>query len=220
MQPLSKRFDEALAVAADLHRRQTRKGTDIPYISHLLAVASIALEYGADEDVAIAALLHDAIEDAPRELGSDPAAAVRTLIATKFGPQVLEIVEACTDADTRDAEGNKPPWTERKIQYVTSIAHKHPSASLVAAADKLHNARAILRDFRTHRDDLWDRFNKDAGMAGTIGYYRGLVVAFRQRLQGLDVTRLTQLVDDLEEVVTALEDEARHFGAWPPQVNR
>src|SRR5687768_12478613 len=126
--PLSSRFDDALALAAELHRHQPRKGTSIPYVSHLLAVAAIALEFGADEDEAIAALLHDAIEDAPAELGKDPGNVVRRSIDTKFGPGVLALVEACTDADTRDADGNKPPWVERKIAYIDGIAHKSASA--------------------------------------------------------------------------------------------
>jgi (p)ppGpp synthase/HD superfamily hydrolase len=217
MQPLSSRFDQALAVAADLHRQQARKGTSIPYMSHVLAVASIALEYGADEDEAIAALLHDAIEDAPRELGPHAEEIVRGWVAMKFGSRVLQLVEACTDADTRDAHGNKPPWAQRKIDYVASIAQKPASAVLVAAADKLHNARTILRDFRTHRAELWGRFNKEAGKPGVIGYYRGLIIAFRKRLDGLDDNRLIGLIDELDEVVSALEQRANHRGVWPPQ---
>ena len=124
-------------------------------MSHLLAVASIALEFGADEDEAIAALLHDAVEDAPKELGDGAAAVVRRLIEFQFGQHVRELVDACTDADHRDEHGNKPPWTARKVAYVNAVGFKSPSACLVSAADKVHNARAILRDFRTHREKLW-----------------------------------------------------------------
>lgn len=175
VQPLSLRFTDALATAADLHRAELRKGTSIPYVSHLLAVASIALEFGADEDEAIAALLHDAIEDAPKALGPEAATVVRRLIGMKFGSRVLDIVEACTDADVQP----KPAWTVRKEQYLAGIAHKSASAILVSAADKLHNARAILRDYQTHGAALWSRFNKEAGDAGTLGYYRGLWRHFR-----------------------------------------
>ena len=168
-QPLSTRFNSALTFAADLHRNQRRKGTDIPYVSHLLAVASIALEFGADEDEAIAALLHDAVEDTPKELGADAAAVVRRLIEFHFGRRVRELVDACTDADHRDEHGNKPPWTARKVAYVNAVGNKSSSACLVSAADKVHNARAILRDFRTHREKLWSRFNPEAGCDGHLG---------------------------------------------------
>src|SRR6188474_2789663 len=115
--PLSHRFDEALDVAADVHRRQGRKGTQVPYLAHIPGVASIALEYGADEDEAIGALLHDAIEDAPAALGEDKARVVRAWIRLKFGERVLEIVEGCTDTD----QDPKPPWRVRKEQYVARI---------------------------------------------------------------------------------------------------
>ncbi len=210
--PLSPRFSEALVLAADLHRHQARKGSGITYISHLLAVASIALEFGADEDEAIAALLHDAIEDAPAELGDERTTVVRRLIEMKFGRCVLSIVEACTDADVQP----KPAWTERKVSYIASVAHKPASAVLVGAADKLHNAGAILRDFRTHGAAVWLRFNKEAGEAGTVGYYRGLVTAYRQRAAALSDARLMPLIDELDVVVSTLEREVGHAGVWPP----
>lgn len=184
--PFTSRFSEALVLAADLHRHQVRKGGDTPYISHLLAVASIAIEFGADENEAIAALLHDAIEDAPAALEPDPASAVRRWIGMKFGRCVLDIVEACTDADVSP----KPPWTARKAQYIESVAHKPASAVLVGAADKIHNAATILRDFGALGPKLWLRFNPDAGEAGTVGYYRGLTDAYRQRAGRLDDVRL------------------------------
>jgi (p)ppGpp synthase/HD superfamily hydrolase len=170
--PLSHRFSEALGGAADLHARQFRKGTTIPYVAHLLGVASIALHHGADEDEAIAALLHDAIEDAP----ADPGASwVRDWIRFRFGERVLRIVEGCTDADVSP----KPKWQPRKEAYISRVRKELPSVVLVSAADKLHNASAILSDYREVKDRLWERFNKDAGKAGVIGYYRGLVVAYR-----------------------------------------
>jgi hypothetical protein len=185
-QALGPRFTDAFITAADLHRQQRRKGTSIPYVSHLLAVAAIALEFGADEDEAIAALLHDAIEDAPKQLGSDGALVVRRLLAMKFGDRVLSIVEACTDAETRP----KPSWRARKEQYIDSIAEKTASEVLVSVADKLHNACAILRDFHALGDALWRRFNPEAGKTGTLGYYRGLVMAFERRIDQLQDPRL------------------------------
>lgn len=215
-QPLSVRFNNALTLAADLHRNQARKGTQIPYVSHLLAVASIALEFGADEDEAIAALLHDAVEDAPRELGDDAGAVVRRMIEFQFGRRVMELVEACTDADRRDEHGKKPPWKARKVAYVKAVARKSRSACLVAAADKLHNARAILRDFLIHRHKLWRRFNKEARRDGTLGYYRGLADAFAGRAAQLRDRRVQALTDELNKVVGQLEDAVGRKGVWPP----
>jgi len=195
-----------------LHRHQTRKGGDIPYVSHLMAVASIALEFGAEEDEAIAALLHDAIEDAPAQLGEQRATVVRRLIEMKFGRCVLEIVEACTDTDVHP----KPRWTIRRVNYITSISHKSASAILVAAADKVHNARAVLRDYRILGAKLWPRFNDEAGEAGSLGFYRALVDAFRKRTSALADPRLMPIVEELDAIVKALEDAVGRVGAWPP----
>ena len=200
--PLSSRFSEALGGAADLHAKQFRKGTKIPYIAHLLGVASIALHHGADEDEAIAALLHDAIEDAPEELGADW---VRDWLRFRFGERVLHIVEGCTDADVRP----KPPWRVRKEAYVARVPKERASVVLVSAADKLHNAGAILSDYREIGNPLWPRFNKDAGKAGTIGYYRGLVTAYRA------TGHHPRLVRELDVVVTQIEKETGHPGVWP-----
>lgn len=198
--PLSARFSEALRGAADLHANQRRKGTTIPYVSHLLGVVSIALQYGADEDEAIAALLHDAIEDAPKELGADW---VRRWIGNRFGERVLEIVEGCTDADVTP----KPPWRERKEHYLAAIATESPSVLLVSISDKLHNAGTILADHREVGDEVFDRFK--AGKAGTIGYYRGLVTAYES------AGRHALLVGEFARVVAQMEQEAGHRGVWP-----
>ena len=200
--PLSPRFSEALRGAADLHATQFRKGTTIPYIAHLLGVASIALHHGADEDEAIAALLHDAIEDAPKDLG---ASWVRNWIRFRFGKRVLMIVEGCTDADVRP----KPTWRRRKEAYIARLPKKSASVVLVSASDKLHNASAILADYRQIGNRLWKRFNKDAGRTGTIGYYRGLVAAYQT------TGHHPRLVRELGTVVTQIEDEAGHTGVWP-----
>jgi (p)ppGpp synthase/HD superfamily hydrolase len=206
--PFSPRFSEALRGAADLHARQTRKGTQVPYIAHLLAVASIALEHGAHEDEAIAALLHDAIEDAPVELGADW---VRKWLRFRFGEGVLSIVEGCTDADVSP----KPPWRTRKEAHIARVPKEPASVVLVSAADKLHNAGAILRDYgilREHGKDgdrLWKRFNADAGKAGTIGYYRGLVTAYKT------TGHHKRLVGELDTVVAQIEYDTGHPGVWP-----
>jgi (p)ppGpp synthase/HD superfamily hydrolase len=182
---LSTRFEEALVFAAQLHREQTRKGTTIPYIAHLLGVASIVLEYGGDEDEAIAALLHDAIED-------QGGASTREEIRRRFGETVVAIVNGCTDAEVIP----KPPWRARKEDYIAHMAHASPSVRLVSAADKLHNARAILADYRVLGEALWPRFN--GGKAGTLWYYRSLVSAFRAR-------GMTSLVEELDRVVSEIE---------------
>ncbi len=137
-------FGEALSFALDRHRNQARKGTTIPYIAHLLQVCGLVLEAGGDEDQAIAALLHDAIEDAP----AGEAGRVRREIRGRFGGRVLRIVEACTDADVQP----KPPWRQRKETYLHHARDLEDDALLVASADKLHNARAILRDLRDRGD--------------------------------------------------------------------
>ncbi len=185
---LSHRFTEALIYATELHAHQTRKGSKIPYISHLLGVASIALEYGAEEDEAIAALLHDAIEDQ----GGLP---IRAEIRLRFGERVTEIVDGCTDTDTTP----KPPWEERKKAYIARIADASPSVRLVSAADKLHNIRSILKDYRMQGNVLWDLFK--GGKQGTLWYYRSLVTAFRQADSTPIVIELDSLVTELERLV-------------------
>jgi len=183
---LTTRFDEALTFASRLHASQARKGTTIPYVSHLLAVAGLVLENGASEDTAIAALLHDAIED-------QGGAAVREEIRRRFGDSVVQIIDGCTDADVIP----KPPWRGRKEKHIAHIREASPSVRLVSAADKLHNARAILADYRAMGEALWDRFN--GGKEGTLWYYRSLVDTFRE------VSGSTPLVEELGRVVSELE---------------
>jgi (p)ppGpp synthase/HD superfamily hydrolase len=208
---LGPHFSEALTFAASIHSDQRRKGTQVPYIAHVLGVVSLALEYGADEDEAIGALLHDAIEDAPAALGTEKANGVRGWIRLRFGERVLEIVEGCTDTD----EDPKPPWRLRKEQYVARVAHEPPSVLLVSMADKLHNVRALQTDYRAVGEALWVRFNPEAGRDGTLGYYRGLAIAYRQRIQEVGDSRLAILVDALEREVSTLEDLAGTKAQWP-----
>lgn len=179
------RFEQALVYAAQIHAGQLRKGTSIPYLSHLLAVTAIALEHGATEDEAIAALLHDAVEDAGGK-------ARLADIEMRFGRRVARIVAGCTDTD----QTPKPPWAERKTAHVAHLRRAPLSVKLVSAADKLHNTRAILSDYRTLGDALWSRFN--GGKEGTLWYYRALVRNFTGR-------RMRRLAQDLDATVTELE---------------
>ncbi|MCC7354709.1 MAG: HD domain-containing protein [Anaerolineae bacterium] len=182
---LSPRFEEALVYAARLHAGQVRKGTPIPYVAHILAVAAIVLEYGGNEDEAIAALLHDAVED-------QGGAATREEIRQHFGETVVQIVDGCTDAEAIP----KPPWRPRKEAYLAHLWLAPPSVRLVSAADKLHNARAILADYRAIGDALWSRFS--GGKEGTLWYYRSLVEVLRE-------PETTPLVEELARVVSELE---------------
>lgn len=181
---LSNRFSEALTYAAELHATQIRKGSGVPYIAHLLGTASIALEYGASEDEAIAALLHDAIEDR-----GGPT--TREAIRQRFGDTVTAIVDGCTDSDATP----KPPWRDRKQAYIDRIPTACHSVRLVSAADKLYNVRSILKDYRELGDLVWERFKgkKD----GTLWYYNSLVAAFRQ-------AELTPIVEELARTVLEL----------------
>ncbi|OUL24336.1 phosphohydrolase [Nostoc sp. RF31YmG] len=182
---LSERFTAALTYATELHAKQVRKGSGVPYIAHLLGVASIALEYGANEDEAIAALLHDAIED-------QGGAATREEIRRRFGDNVTAIVDGCTDTDTTP----KPPWRQRKEAYIAHLPTASSSVLLVSAADKLHNARSILKDYRVLNDSLWQCFQ--GGKEGTLWYYRTVVDTFKS-------IGSPAIAEELERVVLELE---------------
>ena len=197
---LTSRFNQAFTFAAELHARQTRKGTTIPYIAHLMAVAAIVLEHGGTEDHAVAALLHDAIEDQGQHFpgGVD---GLRREIEDVFGTAVLAIVEACTDADTIP----KPPWRARKETYVAHIRTAPADVLIVSCADKLHNARAILRDYRAIGEDLWQRFT--AGKDGTLWYYQALVDAFQY-----NPATPRSLADELTQTVSQIVELAQSQG--------
>ena len=182
---LTTRFEEALVFATQLHAEQTRKGTTIPYISHLLAVTAIVLENGGNEDEAVAALLHDAIED-------QGGAATREEIRRRFGNVVVAIVNGCTDAEVIP----KPPWRARKETYIAHIRSASPSVRLVSAADKLHNTRTVLADYRVLGDALWQRFN--GGKEGTLWYYRAVTNALKN-------AGTNPIIEELERVVSELE---------------
>ncbi len=190
---LTSRFEEALRYATQLHATQKRKGTQIPYIAHLMSVAALVLEDGGDEDEAIAALLHDAVEDQ----GGRPTLEE---IRGRFGERVARIVESCTDADTLP----RPPWRERKEHYIEHIQRAPADVRRVSLCDKLHNARAILADFRQRGDLLWTRF--DGGKEGTLWYYRSLITAFRQAGSSAMVDELDRVVTKLERLATPKEE--------------
>jgi (p)ppGpp synthase/HD superfamily hydrolase len=194
--PLGERFEEALTYAINHHRDDKRKGTRIPYAAHLLSVAAIVLEMESSEDEAIAALLHDVIED-----GGGPDAEAE--IEEKFGPDVARMVRANSDSLT--GEVFKAPWRQRKEDYIAAIAEKEPDELRVSIADKLHNARSILSDYRRHGDELWTRF---AGRReGTLWYYRTLLSSFEARRADLGPGGAAAL-DELRLVIGELERRA------------
>jgi (p)ppGpp synthase/HD superfamily hydrolase len=187
---LTKRFSQAFSYANELHQEQLRKGTQAPYLSHLMAVASLVLEHGGDEDMAIAALLHDAVEDQ----GGKP---ILEEIQRRFGARVAEMVDSCTDAYVLP----KPPWKERKVTYIAHLGEATPEARVISNCDKLHNARSLLSDYRERGETLWELFR--GGKDGTLWYYRSLVTKFRKHGSH------PGLVEELDRVVTELEDLSR-----------
>ncbi len=196
---LTERFDAALAYATRHHARQLRKGTPVPYAAHLLAVASLVLEMHGDEDEAIAGLLHDVVED-----GGGSAALAE--IEESFGPAVAAIV--LDNSDSIDDGDGKAGWYERKRAYVAAFPHKTPPALRVCLADKLHNARSILIDYRTHGDALWARFGQGQGLATRV-YYRELSAAFERERDRMG-EHAAPAVDELRrtvEAITALVEE-------------
>ena len=184
---LTPRFEEALVYAARLHAHQTRKGTEIPYISHLLAVTALVLQDGGEEDEVIAALLHDAVED---QGGRETLAE----IGRRFGQPVAYIVESCTDADTIP----KPPWRDRKENYLSHLRSAPTNVRRVSLADKLHNARSILRDLRLSGHLVWGRFK--GGKEGTLWYYRSLVQIFQESGRDYMTEELARVVAEIERL--------------------
>ncbi|MCC7494368.1 MAG: HD domain-containing protein [Fimbriimonadaceae bacterium] len=187
------RFEAALVYAAQVHGDHSRKGSKMPYIGHLLAVAGIVIDYGGDEDCAIAALLHDAVEDR----GGQPRLAD---IRERFGERVAAIVLGCSDTEVTP----KPPWRQRKELYIAHVPTASPEVLLVSSADKLHNALSIWRDYRREGAATFERFR--GGQDGTLWYYRALVEAYR-------VSQGTPVLPELEQVVAALEREVARGNA-------
>jgi len=182
-------LQRAFRYAAKKHEGQTRKSTAVPYLSHLMAVASLVLEAGGDEDMAIAALLHDVVEDCG---GMPRLREIRRL----FGPRVAKIVEGCTDSFAEP----KPEWLVRKTAYIEAVKHADDETRLVSASDKLHNARTILADFRNHGDAIWIRFN--GKKEGTLWYYRALSDEYAKKPNRI-TCELEIAVQELERLVKA-----------------
>ena len=188
-----KKLEKALVYAAQVHGDHYRKGTDVPYITHLLAVAAIVGENGGTEDEVVAALLHDAPEDRGGE-------ARLTDIRHRFGHAVAEIVAGCSDT----YEDPKPPWRERKERHLAHLAGASEAVRLVSAADKLHNARSMLSDFRAAGEELWARFN--GGREGTLWFYRAVVDTLRVEQNDPTVEEIGRVVSELERLAGGTRD--------------
>jgi (p)ppGpp synthase/HD superfamily hydrolase len=189
---LTMRFSQALVYAADAHKDQTRKGTIVPYVAHVLAVASFALENGASEDEAIAALLHDTVEDSGGEARLHE-------VQERFGPTVAEIVLGCTDT----METPKPPWRERKETWLHALDGASPSVLLVAACDKLHNIRSLLVSVRNDGEAAWARFK--GGKEGTLWYYRAALATLKRC--GVSPRLAHEIEISLEELHRAVDSK-------------
>jgi (p)ppGpp synthase/HD superfamily hydrolase len=185
---ISSRFCEALQYAKTLHAAQRRKVSGEPYLAHLLAVASLVMECGGNEDEAIAALLHDAVED---------QGGIKTLaeIRSRFGEGVAAIIDGCSDSTTTP----KPPWRQRKEAYIARLRTASASVLLVSAADKLHNARSIVCEYRRQGESVWGHFQ--GGRDGTLWYFRTVVATLRK-------ISVDPLVEELDRTVTELEQLA------------
>jgi (p)ppGpp synthase/HD superfamily hydrolase len=186
------RLSEAFAYAAEAHAGQMRKGKPRPYIGHLMGVAALVLQYGGDEEQAIAALLHDAVEDAGGRPRLDD-------IRARFGERVARIVEGCSDSLAEEPT-KKAPWRERKRGYLARVPEKPAEVKLVSAADKLHNVREVVMDVRAEGAETLERFS--GKRKGTLWYYRALVDAFRA---GEQSPQLNSLLDEYERTVAELE---------------
>lgn len=184
---LTQRFEQALIYATRLHSQQTRKVTGVPYISHLLSVTALVLEAGGNEEEAIAALLHDAVED-------QGGATTRAEIYDQFGEQIVAIVDDCTEFKSEI----KPPWRERKLHYIEQLRVASPSARRVALADKLHNMRALLFDYRQQGEAIWSLFSTDK--EGILWFYHTLLKMYREVAPSPMVEELARVVAELEQL--------------------
>jgi (p)ppGpp synthase/HD superfamily hydrolase len=180
------RFIKAFELSNQLHTNQYRKGSNVPYVSHLLAVAALVIEDGGDEDQAIAALLHDAVEDQGGYETLD-------IIKEHFGNRVARIVKGCSDS----FHSPKPDWFDRKQKYLTHLQAADQDILRVSLADKLHNARSILADLQNRGDSVWEWFN--GGRDGTLWYYQSLLLIFRER-------SISSMVEEFENVLLRIEE--------------
>jgi len=191
---LTPRFEEALLYAYQLHANQLRKGTQIPYFAHLMGVTALVLEDGGDEDQAIAALLHDAVED---------QGGIETLqeIRRRFGERVARMVDGLTDS----YGSPKPPWRGRKERYLDHLREASIEIQRISLADKLHNARAILKDLRLDGNQTWKRFR--GGREGTLWYYHSLLEIFRDVNASPMVLELSKVVEQIDAIAKGPESE-------------
>lgn len=183
---ITPRFEEALVYATQLHRHQRRKVGGTPYIAHLLSVTALVLEDGGDEDCAIAALLHDAVED---QGGADTLAEIRE----RFGDTVAEIVDGCSESEVKP----KPPWQERKEKFLENLRHASPSVYRITMADKLHNARCILESYQQSGEEIWNQFR--GGKEGTLWFFNSVLA--------ISPPVSTKLRDQLQQVIASLDYE-------------
>ncbi len=188
--PLDERFAQALQYAWQLHRHQMRKMGQTPFFAHLMAVAGLVLDYGGSQEEAIAALLHDAVED---QGGLERLGEIRQ----RFGDTVAAIIEGCTDSFQQP----KPPWRERKERFLARLAEAGDSVRLVCAADKIHNLRSLIRAYRVHGEAVWSAFR--GGREGTLWYYRAVLERLQQGPSMPIVQEFAELVDQLEKLVSA-----------------
>jgi len=185
---LDDRFAEALQYAWQLHRHQKRKMGGTPFFAHLMSVAGLVLDYGGSPQEAMAALLHDAVED---QGGLETLEEIRR----RFGQQVADIVEGCTDSFQQP----KPPWRERKERFLARLAKASDSVRLVCAADKIHNLRSLIREYRAHGEAVWSAFR--GGREGTIWYYRTLLEVLQRGRPLPIVQELADVWNQLEKLV-------------------
>ena len=185
---LTERFTRAVELALDLHRDQKRKLSATPFAAHLLRVTGIVLEHGADEDTAIAAVLHDAIED-------QGGPKTRELIRSRFGDRVAGLVDQCSDTDQMP----KPPWRDRKEHYLAHLATASRSARLISAADKLDNIRSLLMSYRQSGQAVWQHFR--GGREGTLWYYRSVRDTLQKAEPGALIDELSRAVAEFEQAV-------------------
>jgi (p)ppGpp synthase/HD superfamily hydrolase len=191
---MSTRLYDALLHAVALHGNDVRKGSQIPVLSHLLNVCAIVQADGGSEDEAIAALLHDAIEDKPGQVSD-------ATLANRYGSRVARMVRAATDTPRSwRGKGRKPSWLKRKKQYLARVVREQPSFLRPTVADKIDNVTSILRDYARHGEDLWSRFN--AGKKRQLWYYRACCDAYKQ------AGASRRLVKELDGLIVMLEEAA------------
>jgi (p)ppGpp synthase/HD superfamily hydrolase len=198
---LTDRFRDAVALAEEVHGRQRRSGTEVPYLAHLLVVTGLVLEDGGDEDEAVAAMLHDSVEEGGGRHMLDR-------IGERFGPRVAAIVEACSDS----VEEEDWPWIERKRRYLEHLPEIEDEGALrVSLADKLNNARSVVRDYREEGDALWERFTEKTARE-QLWYYERLLAFFQRERPGPLTEDLAQSVDELA-ILVARNSAASETGA-------